>query len=124
MQVKSIQMFAAGAPVLLVGTRRGEVSGGDAELQQMSDRMLAELKKACAPAVEGLVMNQLNGSRLCFFGIENQKGYQGDETIRELVKAIEAAAHTLPSMKRKVPLPWLLVYDELRKMVRGASPTQ
>ena len=44
------------------------------------------------------------GKPLCFFGIENSEGYQGDGTIRALVKAIEEAAHKLPSLKRSVPL--------------------
>ena len=42
-------------------------------------------------------------------------GYQGDESIRQLVAVIEKAALALPSINQKVPLEWLRVYDELRR---------
>ena len=93
--------------------------GGAARLAELSVRMLAELRRRCAPAITGLAMNGGGGgggAPLCFFAIENSKGYRGDATIRELVAAIERAAHTLPSMKLKVPLEWLLVLDELRRL--------
>ena len=113
-QLKSIQVFAAGAPIILAGTRRDEVKGGEAELTKLSDKLLDGLQRQCAPAIAGLERDPATGR--CFFGIENSKGYQGDATIRNLVKAVEVAAFKLPSMQQKVPLEWLRVHDELRKV--------
>ena len=113
-QLRSIQVFAAGAPIILAGTRRDQVQGGEAALTKLSDQLMEALQRQCAPAVAGLERDPKTGR--CFFGIENSKGYKGDETIRELVKAVEAAAYKLPSMQQKVPLEWLRVHDELRKV--------
>ena len=85
-----------------------------AALKQLSDDLLRELQKRCAPAVAGLERDKASG--LCFFGVENSQGYEGDATIRDLVKAIEGAALKLPSMKQKMPLKWLRISDELRKL--------
>ena len=76
--------------------------------------LLAALQDRCAPAVGGLEREPASGR--CFFGVENSKGYAGDATVRELVKAIEAAAYKLPSMKQRVPLERLRVHAELRKL--------
>jgi len=114
-QLKAIQIGAThGAPILLVGTRKGDVAGGDAELRGLSDKMLGWLEKVCAPALGGLHRNQQSGH--CFYAIENSRGYKGDATIRALVGAIEAVALKLPSMKQKVPLNWLRVHDALRAL--------
>ena len=133
-QIKSIQLFAAGAPLILAGTRKGEVKGGAETMRALSGKLLAELRKRCAPAIGGLIMNAADeaatmrgggggggggsgeGGGLCFFAIENSQGYHGDATIKALVAAVETAAHKLPSMKRRVPLPWLGVYDEIRRV--------
>ena len=76
-----------------------------------------------APRAEEAVRARRRGARarqaasgLCFFGVENSRGYAGDATIQELVKAIERAAHRLPSMKQMMPLKWLRVNDTLRKL--------
>ena len=123
-QLMSIYMFAANAPVILAGTRKDEVTAAavegnrlpQKELRSLSDQLLAELKRRCAPAVDGLIMNpSMPNNELCYFGVENSKGLQGDATIRELIKAIEQGAQRLPSMNQKVPLPWLQIYDELRR---------
>ena len=37
-----------------------------------------------------------------------------DARQRQLVAVVEKAARALPSVKQKVPLEWLRVYDELR----------
>ena len=111
-QLKSIQLHAAGAPTLLTGTRKDQVEGGDKEIKRLSDQLLKELKKRCAPAIDGLQF--CNGSELCFFPVENKRGYSGDVTIRQLVAAIDEAARTLPSLEKRMPLEWLRVYDELR----------
>ena len=112
-QLKSIQLFAAGAPVILAGTRKDEVTGGAAALKDLSKRLLEALKSRCGPAVEGLERDTESG--LCFFAIENAKGFKGDTTIRHLVQAIERAAHKLPSMNMTVPTAWLRVHDVLQK---------
>lgn len=115
-QLKSIELFAKGAPVLLAGTRKDQVPGGEAVLRELSDRLFAELERRCAPAISGL---QRCGE-LCFFAVENQRGYSGDETIRKLVHAIDGAAHMLPSLQKRMPLGWLRVYDALRVLGREA----
>uniref|UniRef100_A0A7S2GH12 COR domain-containing protein n=1 Tax=Haptolina brevifila TaxID=156173 RepID=A0A7S2GH12_9EUKA len=128
-QLKSIQAFAAGAPLILAGTRKAEVGHTTAHshpdrddecvadelaLNALSERLLNELQRRCAPAIVGLLYDEVSGR--CFFGIENSKGFDGDATIRELVMAIERAAYLLPSMSVRVPLSWLLVMDTLRKL--------
>ena len=80
------------------GTRKGQVAGGARRLLELSGRLLDELRRRCAVALDGLVQN--TPEQLCFFAVENSAGFAGDKTIRELVKAIEAAAHSLPSMKQ------------------------
>ena len=116
-QLQSIQLFATGAPVILVGTRKGEVRGGARALKALSDRLHEQLHRRCAPAIEGLQLSHLPAhGEMCFYGVENSNGFAGDATIRELVGAIEKAALQLPSMKQRVPLKWLRVLDALRSL--------
>ena len=108
-QLNSVQLCAPDAPVILVGTRKGEVD--EAQLPNLSARMADKLRRRCGPAMKGLVPN----GQLCFYGIENSKGFHGDQTIVELVGAVERAAKELPSIKKeKVPLKWLRVLDKMR----------
>jgi hypothetical protein len=53
-QLKSIQLFATGAPVILVGTRKDDVTGGAKALKDLSTKLLAALQSQCGPAVKGL----------------------------------------------------------------------
>ena len=116
-QLQSIALFASGAPILLAGTRKDAVDRR--HLKSLSDRLRAELDRRCAAAAEGLQMSHLKGAgEVCFFGIENARGFGGDESIRQLVGAIERAARALPSMQQRVPLLWLRVLDELRRWSR------
>ena len=112
-QLQSIQVLATGAPVILVGTRKDEVRGGTAALADLSERLLDAVQKRCGPAVEGLERDTESG--LCFFAIENSKGFKGDATIRQLVQAIERTARKQPSMKLTLPAAWLRVLDALKK---------
>jgi len=89
-QLNAIYAFADGAPVILAGTRKDQV--GEEKLQDLSDRCVTALKKRCAPAIVGLRMN----GPLCFFGVENKRGYDGDASIRELVGALRGDAATWP----------------------------
>ena len=77
------------------------------------------LRQRCGSVVEWLIMNkdglEEREEELCFYGVENSRGYRGDASIRHLVAAIEKAALSLPSINQKVPLEWLHVYDELRR---------
>ena len=116
-QLQGIHLFAAGAPIILTGTRKDEV--GEAALAGLSVALRSELDRRCKPAIAGLVANTAEKEgvgELCFFAIENSRGYKGDESIRRLVAAIEGAAHRLPSMRQLVPLGWLRVYDEFRQL--------
>ena len=121
-QLKSIQLFATGAPIILVGTRKDEVTGGAKALKDLSTKLLAALQSQCGPAVKGLERD--SEGDLCFFAIENSKGIKGDSTIRQLVKAIERAARKLPSMKMTLPPAWLRVYDELKKRQKRCLPLE
>ena len=113
-QLRSIHMFADAAPIILAGTRKDEVKGS---LSTLSERFLAELKRRCGPAIDGLVPNKSDGgASLSFFAIENSRGYSGDASIRELVKAIEGAALALPTMQQRMPVAWLRVIAELRRI--------
>ena len=121
-----------------------------ARLAQLSHSLVEELRRRCAPAIEGLIYDEGSYKEpLCFFGIENSKGIEGDgaaangrhapsewhgclsplafhlfllapflsaaATIRQLIHAIERGARKLPSLQQKVPLPWLKLYDALRR---------
>ena len=121
-QLKSIQLFATGAPVILVGTRKDDVTGGAKALKDLSTKLLAALQSQCGPAVKGLERD--SEGDLCFFAIENSKGIKGDSTIRQLVKAIERAARKLPSMQMTLPPAWLRVHDELKQRQKRCLPLE
>ena len=107
--IKSIHAFASGAPLVLVGTRRGDLS--EEALAELSDRVTRELRLRCGAAISHLVTNSSADS--WFFAIENTRGFQGDDSIRHLVRAIGSVARTLPCVKQRVPLLWLRVHEEL-----------
>ena len=117
-QLKSIQLHAAGAPTLLTGTRKDQIEGGDKEIKRLSDQLLKELKKRCAPAIDGLEFCTGGGSELCFFPVENKRGYGGDATIRQLVVAIDKASHALPS-PREADAPRMV--ESVRRVASRAS---
>ena len=100
----------------------GAAAGCDAEATLAGlSKTLKQSLKAC-PAMRNVVYN---GADLCFFPIENSKGYAGDETIRQLVGAIEGAAMELDSIKKqRVPAGWLAVYDELGRELSATPPRQ
>jgi hypothetical protein len=125
-QIHATHVFCGkGAPIILAGTRKDQVS---VALKGLSDRLLVELQRRCESALIGLIANRGGPSTpedgvedLCFFAIENSRGYKGDESIRNLVRALELASNKLPSMSQLVPLLWLRVYDELRRLSRGCE---
>ena len=117
--LQSIQVYATGAPVILVGTRKDQVTGGVAALADLSEKLLDALQRRCGPAVEGLLRDPDSG--LCFFAIENTKGFKGDATIRQLVQAIERTARKQASMKLTLPAAWLRVLDASRSGRSAAS---
>ena len=95
-QLKSIQLFAAGAPVILAGTRKDEVDGGStATIRSLSARLHETLLRRCAPAIGGLKM--CDG--LCFFAVENKRGYGGDETIRQLKKELAIQKQAIQNLQ-------------------------
>ena len=120
-QLDSFAVHASESPLLLVGTRKDEAvaagGGGDAALARLSTDLCKALTSARLAKVRP------NGD-LCFFPIENSKGFAGDETIRKLVGAIEEVAMELKSMKERVPAGWLAVYDELAREVSATPPRQ
>lgn len=108
-QIEAIHAFAAGAPLVLAGTRRDDVS--EEALRELSERVRKELQRRCGAAISDLVDNPSGDS--CFFAVENTCGFQGDASIRHLVHAIGSSAKKLPSVKQRIPLLWLRVYEEL-----------
>ena len=60
--LNSIALHAASAPVLLVGTRKDQVEGGDAELRELSELLDVKLSRRCNAAFQAVV----RGSRCCF----------------------------------------------------------
>ena len=134
-QLHSIQLAGSGAPILLVATHRDSLPGGgsggsgggggggggeeeDDALRELSERLEARLEQQAAPALASLVTPSFD---MCFFAVDNRLGFAGDATIRQLVGAIEAAARMLPSLQSTIPLPWLLVHDELRERVSSGA---
>ncbi|CAK0831290.1 unnamed protein product [Prorocentrum cordatum] len=110
----AIAAFAQDAPLLLVGTRKGEAS--EAELKSVSDQLRLHIEQHCPPSVARMALGGRGVDGMCFFAVENSQGYAGDDSIRELVQALERAAASLPSMRQRVPLAWLQVYDALRRL--------
>ena len=108
-RLNSITLHADKAPVLLVGTHKGAVQGGDDGLFEIHRRLHEHLDPHC-PAYKDVFRDDA----LCFFAVENSKGFTGDETIQRLAKAIDLATDSLPVMQRRVPTAWVRVYDELR----------
>lgn len=82
--------------MLLAGTRRDEVQGGAQALKELSSKFLKALRQRCAPAIAGLQIDTATG--LCFFGIENSKGFVGDATIRN-VRNGRSRTHDLSSAR-------------------------
>jgi len=107
--VESVHAFASGAPLVLAGTRRDDLS--EKALVELGGRMKKELRVRCGAAMSDFVTNPSDDS--CFFAIENTRGFQGNASIRHLVHAIVCSATKLPSVKERVPLLWLRVYEEL-----------
>eukprot|EP00961_Rhodomonas_salina_P292568 3933041-Rhodomonas_salina.1 len=58
-------------------------------------------------------------SGLHFFPVNNTKG-QDDEVLRELMATMERTVEAEAYVKKKVPLKWVAVYEELRRDTRTA----
>ena len=118
-QLDSFAVHASSSPLLLVGTHKDAAltPGSDAQrvLSEL-DALLRRELKAC-PAFAKVVRH----SDLCFFPIENTKGYAGDVALRQLVAAIQTSAEALPSMQQRVPVGWLAVYDRFAAQL-AATP--
>jgi hypothetical protein len=125
-QLVTIAVHAIKAPILLVGTRKDELKGvvGGAEGQAAALDVLSELLHSrlsqCPAYMEGSVAD----GNLCFFAVENSRGFTGDETIRRLAVAIDKATDSLPTMQQLVPAGWLKVFDELRSRLAATSSAQ
>ena len=123
-QIQSIHLFAPGGPIILVGTRKDQMRHGD-EMLRMSGQLWTHLHRRCGPAVSNIITcGASEGTDLCFFGIENERGFWHDATIQELVRGIGTASEALPSVKERVPLSRLRVYDELRLVAASDSCVQ
>ena len=112
-------------PVLLVGTRKGGLSAD--KLREISTLLETHLQPC--PAFAGRVCPAANSGGgapnggLCYFAIENTKGFEGDETIRTLAAAVQSTIGSLPALKSLVPSRWIHVSDELRqRAAAGKTP--
>jgi hypothetical protein len=103
--------------IIIVGTHKDSVGGGDAMIRQLSDRVFAELK-GC-PAFRRVRMH----GDLYLHAVENSRSDRAskdfDPSIQQLALAIDEATDELPSMMEKVPTRWLKVLDQMQ--ARGAS---
>ena len=106
--IEAIHAFASSAPLVLVGTHRDALT--KKQLKECSDKVEDALGERCGARVSGLVRTSAGS---CFFAIENTHGFQGDDSIKELVQAVGSSAEKLPSVKKTVPLKWLQLYEEL-----------
>ena len=77
-------------PMLLVGTRKDAVDA--ARQREISDWLVEQL--GGRPAFRGAVYPKAGG--LCYFAIENRRGFAGDDAIPSLAAAIQAST-PLPS---------------------------
>ena len=119
-RLNSIAVHASSAPVLLVGTRKDEVKGGQVEALAALSELLHKALIGNCPAYKWLVPDEDS----CFFAVENSRGFDGDETIQKLAAAIDKATDSLPTMQKLVPAGWLRVYDELRRRLTVDTPEQ
>uniref|UniRef100_A0A7S1ABL7 COR domain-containing protein n=1 Tax=Noctiluca scintillans TaxID=2966 RepID=A0A7S1ABL7_NOCSC len=106
--IEAIHAFASSAPLILVGTHRDALN--KKQLTECSGQMEDALGKRCGAKVSGLVRTSVGS---CFFAIENTHGFQGDDSIKQLVQAVGSSAKKIPSVKKTVPLKWLRLYEEL-----------
>ena len=121
LQLDSFSSHAATPPLILVGTRKGQLPDATpAALAQLSEKMEEELRGH--PALRNLVRNTKEGG-LAFFGVENEKGFAGDPSFLNLLLSIDQVASELPAMKQGLPAGWIAVYDRLQSMLQ-ASPSR
>jgi hypothetical protein len=111
-QLATLAVHAANAPILLVGTRKDAVTAqqGQAALATLSTLLHSHLSQR-SPSYKWTYPD----GELCFFAVENSRGFAGDESIQRLAVAIDKATDSLPTMQKEVPAGWLKVYDELRR---------
>ena len=96
-------------PMLLVGTRKDAVDA--ARQREISDWLVEQL--GGRPAFRGAVYPKAGG--LCYFAIENRRGFAGDDAIPSLAAAIQASIAALPALKMRVPSRWIRLFDELQQ---------
>jgi hypothetical protein len=120
-QLATIAVHAANAPILLVGTRKDAVTAqqGQAALVTLSTLLHSHLSQR-SPSYKWTYPD----GELCFFAVENSRGFAGDESIQRLAVAIDKATDSLPTMQKEVPAGWLKVYDELRRRLTVSEPEQ
>ena len=106
----AIQLHAHGAPVVLVGTHRDEVS--DAKAHQSISEQLKELfgSHGCWPHI----VNGPDG--LCFFPVDNKNGLKSGTAagLIQLQQALEQTAMQQDYVNRLVPGTWLAMLDTAR----------
>lgn len=100
-------------PLLLVGTRKDSVT--EPQLREINATLEARLSSC--PGFAGRVCPTAGADEgsLCFFAIENRRGFDGDGAIPALASAIQSTIASLPALKDLVPSRWIRVYDELSK---------
>ena len=106
----AIQLHAHGAPVVLVGTHRDEVS--DVKEHQSISERLKQLfgSHGCWPHI----VNGPDG--LCFFPVDNKRGLKSGTAagVIQLQQALEQTVMQQEYVKRLVPGTWLAMLDTAR----------
>ena len=109
------------SPVLLVGTRKDEISDIDTQLQlsdmlvdyfEKSDAFTAMVKEPCA----SLPLSQ-HGRSMCFFPVDNRHS-RSDGIVDQLREAVDNHVRSDPMgyTEKQIPISWLNTCDRMREM--------
>ena len=100
--------------ILIVGTCKDGVNGGERAVRELSELVYSELHSC--PAFRRVRRNEKED--LWLHAIENSRstycGADFDGSIQQLALAIDAATDELPSMTELVPPRWLSVIDRMQ----------
>eukprot|EP00808_Paulinella_micropora_P000255 g13037.t1 len=106
------------APIFLVGTHKDKVSkhSEHAAIAAILNREFQGFSIYNAKKLYKLP----NGREFPFFPVDNTVR-PVDPTVKELMKAVEATARNEEYMKRKIPVPWVNLFDALHQEAKQHS---
>ena len=105
------------APVLLVGTRKDEISDIDTQLE-LSDML--EVYFEASDAFNAMVKERPSskpGRSMCFFPVDNRH-CRSDDIVDELREAVDNNVRSDPMgyTEKQIPISWLNTCDRMREM--------